>query len=83
MILPTKHLSEEQALLTLGGEILSLLDRPQTMSTLWDNIRLGRAQNLKGQRLSYGWFVLSLDLLFIIGAVKFESGTIRRADNAS
>ena len=39
MILPSKHLSGRRALLTVGGEILELLDRPRTVSSLWEELR--------------------------------------------
>jgi hypothetical protein len=76
MILPTKHLSAERALLTGGARIIALLDEPRTTSALWDKIRLKR--DIRGGRTptSYDWFVLSLDLLFAIGAVEFRNGLI-------
>ncbi|GHO94589.1 hypothetical protein KSF_046370 [Reticulibacter mediterranei] len=35
MILPTKRLGPERAMLTVGAEILSLLTEPKTVSRLW------------------------------------------------
>lgn len=39
MILPTKHVEPERALIGVGAEVLAVLDRPMTMSRLWDKIR--------------------------------------------
>jgi hypothetical protein len=78
MILPTKHLSAERALLTVGALLLQKLAEPKSVTVLWDEIRKARkADNLRNA-LGYDWFVLALDLLFITGAVRFESGVIIR-----
>ncbi|MEL6758697.1 MAG: ABC-three component system middle component 6, partial [Pseudomonadota bacterium] len=37
MILPTKHLRPERALITVGAEMLVKLKRPATVSRLWDD----------------------------------------------
>lgn len=77
MILPTKGLAVDRALLSVGGEVLRRLDRPTTVSKLWDQIR--RRQSSLLESVPYDWFVLSLDLLFIVGAVELEDGRLRRA----
>lgn len=77
MILPSKHLSERRALLTLGSEILGLLDRPRTVSSVWEEVRGGNSE--KKRRLSYDWFVLALDLLFLIEAIRFNEGLLTRS----
>lgn len=74
MILPSKHLSERRALLTVGGEILGLLDRPRTVSSLWEAMRAGKDRTRR--RLSYDWFVLALDFLFLMNAVALRDGLI-------
>ncbi len=82
MILPSKHLSEKRALLTVGGEVLRLLDRPRTVSSVWEAIK----QDVKGKamprRLSYDWFVLSLDLLFIVDAITLRDGLLIKNPSA-
>ncbi len=77
MILPSKHLSERRALLTVGSEILDLLDRPRTVSSVWEALRGGKAE-AKRRRLSYDWFVLALDLLFLVGAVALHDGLLTK-----
>ena len=79
MILPAKHLSAERALLSVGGTILEHLDRPQTVSSLWDSMRAKRELADVRAAISYDWFVLALDLLFIMGAVSISRGVVRRA----
>lgn len=78
MILPTKHIPPRRALLTLGGEILKALERPRTISTLWDTLRARDEIALHG-RITYDWFVLTLDLLFLINAVEYRNGALHRS----
>lgn len=77
MILPTKHLSAERALLTVGAYVLQRLNHPRTVSGLWD---LLRDESTTGQ-ISYDWFVLSLDMLYAAGAVEYDGGLLSRATN--
>ena len=79
MILPTKHIRPDRALLGVGGEVIGVLERPMTMSKLWDEIRLRRSADVSGPVIDYRWFVLALDLLYTIRAVEFERGLIIRA----
>ena len=79
MILPTKHLRPEKALISVGGDVLALLQEPMTVSRLWDEIRAARSGGAAAPRIGYDWFVLALDLLFIMGAISFDQGLIRKA----
>lgn len=79
MILPTKHLRSDRSLLAVGAEILPLLDEPKTISRVWDEFSDTRSRKEDRAPLSYEWFVLSLDLLFIIGAIDFRAGRVARA----
>jgi len=76
MILPTKGLALDRALLSVGAEVLRRLDRPKTVSRLWDQVRHRQSSLLES--VPYDWFLLSLDLLYLCGAVDFEDGQIRR-----
>ena len=78
MILPTKHIRPERALLTIGAEILAVLRGPMTVSRVWDEVRRRRGEALEPAPITYDWFVLALDLLFAIKAVEFEGGLLRR-----
>lgn len=79
MILPTKHIRGDRALIGVGGEILRLLKQPMTVSRLWDEIREARAAYAPSSPMSYEWFVLALDLLFMMGAVNLDRGVLNRA----
>lgn len=80
MILPTKHLRPERALLTIGADLLRSLREPMTVSRLWDEIRTSRSSaDGPFAPINYDWFVLALDLLYMMGAIEFESGLVQKA----
>lgn len=79
MILPTKHIRPERALLTIGADILACLNRPMTVSKVWDRVREQRGEPVGVAPVNYDWFVLALDLLFMLNAVTFENGLLRKA----
>jgi hypothetical protein len=74
MILPTKHISTEHSLLGIGAELLKALERPHTVTGLWDE-----ARQLPGV-VTFERFTLALDLLYACGAVIVADGLLRRAD---
>lgn len=78
MILPTKHLSPERAMLTVGAELLRLLTEPKTVSCLWDELGHAMGERSSTRKVNYDWFVLTLDLLYMLGAVEMDQGRIRR-----
>jgi len=98
MILPTKHLREDRALITVGAELLKLLDEPKTVSRLWDEIQRTRtergaataqrarpaateqpsSQGRARSNVPFDWFILALDLLYLLGAIELQRGRIRR-----
>lgn len=78
MILPTKHISSDRALLAVGADIMRNLREPKTVSRLWDEFRTERGRLPGTAPVSYEWFVLTLDLLFLVGAVVYERGQVRR-----
>lgn len=78
MILPTKHLRADRTLLSVGGEIHSIIDEAKTVSRVWEEFSTSRSRAEGRAPVSYEWFVLSLDLLFVLGAVAFEDGRLLR-----
>lgn len=78
MILPTKHIRPERALLTIGAEVLAALRGPMTVSRVWDEVRRRRGEAGEPAPITYDWFVLALDLLFVMKAVEFEDGLLRK-----
>jgi hypothetical protein len=78
MILPTKRLNPDRALLYIGAEILFLLREPKTVSRLWDELKKTRAAHRINAPLTFDWFVVALDMLFSLNAVEIERGRIRK-----
>ncbi len=77
MILPTKHITQDRALLTIGSHILKRLDKQKTVSALWEETNAkSNARHNANQSISYDWFVLALDLLFAIEAIDINEGLI-------
>jgi len=84
VILPSKHLSQERALLTVGGRILQHLRHPMTVSALWEELTLqARSSALSTYPLSYDGFVLALDLLCLINVIEMEDGLLTRIGHDS
>jgi hypothetical protein len=81
MILPTKHVRVDRSLIGVGAEVLDILRKPMTMSRLWDETRDRRSSRTPNAPIDYHWFVLSLDLLFMIGAIEFDRGLLRRVQS--
>jgi len=75
MILPTKHVPARQSLLGVGGLVLHNLDSERTLSDLWERVRLAPEVG------TFKRFVLSLDLLYAMGAVTMEAGLLRRNES--
>lgn len=71
MILPSKHIPQEKALLTIGATLLERLNHPRTVSAIWEEVR-------QTASIDYDWFVLSLDLLFTIEAIEINDGVLSR-----
>jgi hypothetical protein len=78
MILPSKHLSQDRALLSVGARILKHLSQPKTVSALWDEMLLPVNEKRNVRALHYDGYVLALDLLFLIGAIKLQDGLLSR-----
>ncbi len=78
MILPTKHLRPERAILTVGAEVLKLLTEPKTVSRLWDELKRVMDERSSTRKVNYDWFVLTLDFLYMLGAIEMDQGRIQR-----
>jgi hypothetical protein len=72
MILPTKGISPKRSLLGIGAEVLAILKHPMSVSEVWT---IYKRRTNRGQRefVSFDWFILTLDLLYAIGAVSLNS----------
>ncbi len=78
MILPSKHLPENRALLTLGAVILRHLSESITVSALWEHVCRPSDDRVAPPPLRYDAFVLALDLLFLVGAIELRDGRLAR-----
>jgi hypothetical protein len=78
MILPTKCLKPDMALLTIGADILDQLQEPRSVFEVWERMRADRHKITPARPLSFDWFVLALDLLYAISAIDFSDGRLRR-----
>jgi hypothetical protein len=74
LILPTKGIPPNKALVTIGAEILRRLDEPRTVSRLWNDYAAMDAE----REVTFDWFVLALDLLYMLGTVEMRNGLIER-----
>ncbi|KAB8334717.1 hypothetical protein SD80_010270 [Scytonema tolypothrichoides VB-61278] len=72
LILPTKHISTSYSLLGVGAKILEHMYQPRTVSSLW-----GAVATIP-EIATFERFVLTLDLLYAIGAIEMETGLLRR-----
>jgi len=72
MILPTKHISTSHSLLGVGATILEHLYQPRTVSSLWSSV------STMPEVATFERFVLTLDLLYAIGAIEMDAGLLRR-----
>lgn len=76
MILPTKHLPENHSLIGVGATVLLLLERQgATVSGLWDSFKEYRGEKTM---VSFDWFVMGLDLLFMLDTIEIQRGVIVR-----
>lgn len=72
MILPTKYLNERDSLFGLGGLVLLYLTKPSTITSLWEKVRSVHEIG------NFERFILTLDFLFLVDAIKMDDGFLKR-----
>lgn len=72
MILPTKGISAERALATVGAQIIIILDRPQSVSATFDRLIDARRNAGLKEPVTFDWFSLALTVLYTIGLVDYD-----------
>jgi hypothetical protein len=82
MILPSKSIGGDLALISVGADILSQLDSSATVTALWDRVASARREITAASNLPFWWFALALDLLYLIGTVEIANGLVVKT-NAS
>ncbi len=81
MLLPTKGISHERALLTLGAEVLDMLQSPTSISGLWTRFSSSRAALAESEKITFDWFSLTLTSLYCMRAIDFTpDGHLRRTN---
>lgn len=82
MILPTEWSPSGESLLGIGAKILLVLRSSSTVSDLWMRLRPDERKPGPGVSVTYGRFVLALDLLCLVGVVDFRDGVLVRTNSA-
>lgn len=82
MLTPTKELAPDRSLLAVGAQIAQVLSEPLTVSQAWYRLREWRAGRGYRAPVSFGWFVLALDVLYALGVVDLRENllVLGRAD---
>jgi hypothetical protein len=75
MILPTKYISNRYSLIGVGAVIIERLDKPKTVTSVWEAIK----QN--PEIGTFERFILGLDFLHIIGAIEIKEGLLQRCQH--
>ncbi|WP_433179945.1 ABC-three component system middle component 6 [Actinoallomurus sp. CA-150999] len=83
MLLPSKSIPADQALLAVGAQILVQLDQPGSVSAVWDRLQEWRSARGVESALPFWWFALALDVLFAIGVVDQRDGELMRKSRAA
>ena len=77
MILPSKHLRAESALIYTGGIISNLvMHQKLSVDQLWHKTQREFSDNISDCEITYDWFVLALTMLFTINIVELRDGRI-------
>lgn len=77
MILPSKHIELNSSLLAVGGLLLQALNRPRTITSLWEEV--GKKPYIG----TFEKFSLGLSFLYTIGAIELNQGLLRRYSDDS
>lgn len=72
MILPTKYLREDEALIGVSATLLPLVEKAGNLTELWE---LAKKLDTIG---NYERFILALDLLYLLGLVDLHNNEILR-----
>jgi hypothetical protein len=78
VLLPSKAIAADQALITVAGQVLIQLERPRSISAAWDDLRHWRTARGMPSAVPFWWFSLAVDVLYATGAIELADGTLRR-----
>lgn len=81
MLLPTKGISTDRAMITIGANLLQQLEISTSVTDLWENYNQKFTTTRKKQ-ITFDWFSLTLAFLFSLNLIEWsESGHLRRRAN--
>lgn len=81
MILPKKHLTLDESYLGFGAFLLTLLNSSEDVDSLWEKYISAFVNNKYSVKFSFDEFIIVIDFLFIIGAIRMEKGKLYRETN--
>ena len=76
MLLPTKGIDVDRALLSVGGTLISLLETPTTVSGLWERFRQHARRTGRHSRVAFDWFAVALSLLFTLQVIRWNDNQV-------
>lgn len=81
MLLPDKHIRIAESLLGLGTFVLEALNTPRTLDDLWAALQRDVKDGTYPAHQTFENLVLSIDVLFAMGAVRMiDSGALQRCN---
>ncbi|MFI7452392.1 ABC-three component system middle component 6 [Nonomuraea sp. NPDC049714] len=73
MIVPTKGVAPQRALLAVAAQVVLATDRqPVTVNQAWRRLLAWREENKHKAPIPFWWFALALDLLYAMDLVELE-----------
>jgi hypothetical protein len=76
MILPKKHLTLDESYLGFGAFLLMSLNSGEDVDSLWEKYISAFSSNKYSVKFSFDEFIIVVDFLFIIGAIRMEKGKL-------
>jgi hypothetical protein len=70
--MPSKYIREDEALIGVGATLLQHIDKKINLSSLWDNVK--HIESIG----TFERFILTLDLLFLLGLIDVRKNEIVR-----
>ena len=79
MILPSKHMQPDRALIAVGADILAVLPAASPVSEIWDRVRARRAARQNVSPITFDWFTLAMALLYALHAIEMDGDLVAPA----
>lgn len=76
MILPDKNITLPNSILGIGSDIITVLEVPQTVTSLWEKTR--RIRKIGDDAITFEKFILTLDFLYTMGLIEYNKGLVSR-----